>query len=833
MRYFSGAFTQQFISLTAMPIQAMSTLPIEQHLTAIQVALDVHNRLILVAQPGAGKTTRVPLTLLNSQWAKGQKVLLLEPRRVAARLAASFMAAQLGEPIGKTVGYRMRGDSKVGPYTRLEVVTQGVLTRMLQDDPLLDGVAAIIFDEFHERSIEADLGLALSLDIQQSIRADLRLIVMSATLDVAALTSILGNDTLVIESTGREFPIETYYRPFSSDDALDVAAYRVVNEALANVNSHDVLVILPGVAEITRLVKTLENSALDIEVRALHGGMPIEEQQAALAPHETRQRVIVSTAIAESSVTVDGVNVVIDAGLERVPLFQPRTGLTRLTTRRVNRASADQRRGRAGRQQPGICYRLWSREQPLVAYGEPEIAQADLSRLALEIAMWGARSPDELVWMTPPPNGAWQSSQALLRQLGILDSAGLLTPLGKQSARWPLEPRLAVMLSKAASLKAVQLACALAALLEGRERVSGSLRDALAQRFIQPSRFPQWQRETKRLTDMANLLVTHKMSLEPLSCLLAMAYPDRIGQLISPGRFKLANGKTATLSNNHPLANTPYLVAVSVESATSEATIYQAEPITLAALINIYPATQHWEDRITWSDTQGKLLGEAVQRHGELVLASRPLAELSVEAVQQALLQALKQRSTALFNGKVKQLQGRMALLASAYPDVWPDWSECALLESSDKWLAPYMAGMTRFSQLEKMPFHTYLMATLSWDERSRFERLTPPTITAPSGNQASIDYAPCLIGRPPVLALKLQEAFGWQDTPVVADGHMPVVVHLLSPAKRPLQVTQDLRSFWLNGYPEVRKEMRGRYPKHPWPEDPLTAQATAFTKRR
>ncbi len=833
MRYFSVAFIKRLISLAAMPILAMSTLPIEQHLKQIQAALSEHNRLILIAQPGAGKTTRVPLTLLNSQWAQGQKIVLLEPRRVAARLAASFMAAQLDEPVGKTVGYRMRGDSKVGPHTRLEVVTQGVLTRMLQDDPLLEGVAGIIFDEFHERSIEADLGLALSLDIQQSIRDDLRLMVMSATLDVAALKSVLGSDTSVIESTGREFPIETYYRPFSSEEALDAAAYRVVTEALANAGSRGVLVILPGVAEITRLVQMLENSTFDIEVRALHGGMPIEAQQAALKLHETRQRVIVSTAIAESSVTVDGVNVVIDAGLERVPLFQPRTGLTRLTTRRVNRASADQRRGRAGRQQPGVCYRLWSQEQPLVAYGEPEIAQADLSKLALEVAVWGARSPEELIWMTPPPNGAWQSSQALLRQLGVLDAAGLLTPLGKQSARWPLEPRLAVMLSKAVSLDALPLACALAALLEGRERVSGSLRDALAQRLSQPWRFPQWQRETKRLMDMASLQIPHKLPLEPLSYLLAMAYPDRVGQFISPGRFKLANGKTATLSISHPLANEAFIVAVSVESASSEAAIYLAEPITQAALIDLYPATQQWEERVTWSDAQGKLLGEAVQRHGELVLASRPLAELSGEAVQQALLCALKQRPAALFNGKVKQLQGRMALVASIYSNVWPDWSENALLDSLDVWLAPYMTGITRFSQLEKMPFHTYLMATLSWDEQTHFERLTPSTITAPSGNRAAIDYEPCLTGRPPVLALKLQEAFGWQDTPAVADGHVPVVIHLLSPAKRPLQVTQDLRSFWLNGYPEVRKEMRGRYPKHPWPEDPITAQATASTKRR
>lgn len=821
------------MSTQAMSKEGVPALPIEQHLTSIQGALDDHNRLILVAQPGAGKTTRVPLTLLNSQWAKGQKLLLLEPRRVAARLAASFMAAQLGEPVGKSVGYRMRGDSKVGPYTRLEVVTQGILTRMLQDDPLLEGVAGIIFDEFHERSIEADLGLALSLDIQQSIRDDLRLIVMSATLDVTALTNILGNDTPVIESTGREFPIATYYRPFSCDEALDIATYRVVTEALANANSRDVLVILPGVAEITQLVKTLENSTLDIEVRALHGGMPIEAQQAALKLHETRQRVIVSTAIAESSVTVDGVNVVIDAGLERVPLFQPRTGLTQLTTRRVNRASADQRRGRAGRQRPGVCFRLWSQEQPLVAYGEPEIAQADLSRLILELAMWGVQSPNDLRWMTPPPKGAWQSGQSLLRQLGIVDSKGMLTQLGKESAHWPLDPRLAVMMTKAASLNTLPLACGLAALLESRDRVSGSLLGALAQRFKQPSRFPQWQHDVKRLVSLAGTALPREIDEASIGALLALSYPDRIGQLISPGRFKLANGKTATLSVSHSLANEAFIVAVSVESATSEAAIYLAEPIARATLIDLYPAAQQWEERITWSDTQGKLLGETVQCHGELVLATRPLSELPAAAVECALLGALKKRFGSMLTEKMRQLQGRMALLYRFFPDRWLDWSDASLIETLETWLAPYMAGVTRMRELERMPFHAHLLNTLSWDEKEVFERLVPTSLTLPSGNQAVIDYAPCLIGNPPVLAIKLQEAFGWQETPTIVDRQIALMIHLLSPARRPLQVTQDLQSFWVNGYPEVRKEMRGRYPKHPWPEDPVNAQATSLTKRR
>lgn len=811
----------------------MSRLPVEQHLDALQNALATHNRLILVAQPGAGKTTRVPLRLLESAWAQGQKVLLLEPRRVAARLAASYMAQQLNEPVGQTVGYRMRGDSQVSQHTRLEVITQGVLTRMLQEDPLLEGVGGIIFDEFHERSVEADIGMAFALDVQLSIREDLRLIVMSATIDVSALQKVLGHDTPVIESQGQQFPIETLYRPPLGQEALEATASRVVQEALTYPQVDDILVILPGVAEINRLMGLLDSASLGVDVRALHGRMSLTAQQTALAPNPDAKRVIISTAITESSVTVNGVNVVIDAGLERVPLFQPRSGLTRLTTRRVNRASADQRRGRAGRQTSGLCLRLWSPEQPLVPYGEPEIVQADLAKLVLELAHWGVASPGELIWMTSPPKGAWQSGQVLLGQLGLLDAAGMLSGLGKQSARWPVEPRLAAMLARAEALDALPLACGLAALLEGRERVNTSLQDALAQRFAQPQCFPNWQREAKRLADIAKVGLPGRVSLERLGALLALAYPDRIGQLISPGRFKLANGKSATLALHHPLANHAYLVAANLEGAVSDASIYLAEPLLLATLISLYPSTQQWQAHVGWADAQGRLVGEEVQRYGAIVLAKRPLGTLPADMVIQAMLDAVRRRPEVILSPQVQQLQGRMGLLESVLSDQWPDWSSAALLETLEQWLAPYLTGVTRFSQLEKMPFHTYLLAQLSWQEQLAFEKQAPQTITVPSGNQAMLDYDPCLEERPPVLALKLQEAFGWQETPSVADGRVAVMIHLLSPAKRPLQVTQDLRSFWLNGYPEVRKQMRGRYPKHPWPEDPFTAQATAFTKRR
>ncbi|MDQ7731400.1 ATP-dependent helicase HrpB [Halomonas sp. SpR1] len=811
----------------------MSNLPIDHYLEQLKNLLAAHNRLVLIAQPGAGKTTRVPLCLLDEEWAKGQKLLLLEPRRVAARLAASFMAQQLGESVGQTVGYRMRGDSCVSAQTRLEVVTQGVLTRMLQDDPLLEGVAGIIFDEFHERSLDADLGLALTLDVQTSIRDDLRLLVMSATLDSEALKRVLGEQVPVIECHGRQFPVTTVYRPSLSGEESASHALRVVEEALSLPNSQDILVILPGVAEINRLVQVLEKTFPSLAIRPLHGRMSIAEQQAALAANTSKQRIIVSTAITESSITVEGVNVVIDGGLERVPLFQPRTGLTRLTTRRINRASADQRRGRAGRQQEGSCFRLWAQDQTLVPYGEPEIQQADLSSLVLELACWGVASPQALSWVSPPPEGAWRSGQALLTQLGILDEHHKLTPLGSRCARWPVEPRIAVMLERAADFKAVPLACGLAALLEERDSTERSLHDALALRLRQPKRFPAWQREALRLSQRAGVTLSDA-ELIPLGPLLALAYPERIGQLIEPGKFRLANGKTATLPLNDALAHQSYLVGVALNSqAGGEARITVGEPLSREWLLSLYPGIRQWQPRVTWLQEEGRLVGEEVQAHGNLTIAKRPLAHLPQEAVKEALLSALRQQPEKLFGDQLQQLRGRMALLREYQGEAWPDWSEQALLASLDSWLAPYLVGIKRLSQIDKLPLERYLLNSLPWEMQSEFEQLTPLTLAVPSGKQVGLDYLPCLSQRPPVLALKLQEAFGWQVTPTVVNGAVVVMIHLLSPARRPLQVTQDLVSFWQNGYPEVRKEMRGRYPKHPWPEDPLTALATAHTKRK
>ncbi|PSJ23616.1 ATP-dependent helicase HrpB [Halomonas sp. ND22Bw] len=806
-------------------------LPIEARLDDIQVALAGHARALLVAEPGAGKTTRVPLALLEADWCRGQRLLLLEPRRVAARLAAGHMADSLGEAVGQTVGYRMRGESRVGPETRLEVVTQGVLTRMLQEDPLLEGVAGVIFDEFHERSLDADLGLALTLDAQ-SVRDDLRLLVMSATLDVASLTAVLGEETPVIECEGRQFPVATHHRPpnRSSHPRDDAARHQaaVVAEALA-ADDGDALVILPGVGEIRRLARALSDRLPDAAIHELHGRLPLDAQRRALAPDaEGRRRVVLATAIAESSVTVPGVRLVIDAGQERLPVFQPRTGLTRLETRRVNRASADQRRGRAGRQGPGVCYRLWAEEQPLVPDREPEIRQADLAPLAFELARWGITEPQSLTWITPPPAGALAAGRELLRGLGVLDDAHRLTALGRACARWPTHPRLAVMLQRASELDAAALACGLAALLEGRgaddER---DLAAALERRFASPGEDRAWQRDAKRLASLMGCRLSSPR-MEALGELLALAWPERIAQRLSPGRFRLAGGGQGTLPESHPLAHAELLVAVALDGEGGGGRIFRAAALDEARLTALHPEAGQWRDHLEWSDERGRLVGERRRGLGAVVLERRPLTTLPPEAAQQALLEAVRRRGLP-FDEATEQLRARVALLRRTLGDDWPDWSDEALLDDLDAWLGPYLAGLSRLDEVEALPFARILRDGLAGGQSARLDALVPTHLAVPSGSRVVLDYR----GETPVLAVKLQEVFGWEAAPRLVDGRVAPLLHLLSPARRPLQVTADLASFWANGYPEVRKDMRGRYPKHPWPEDPWSAQATARTKRR
>ncbi|MFA5494443.1 MAG: ATP-dependent helicase HrpB [Porticoccaceae bacterium] len=812
----------------ASPPQRPAGLPIEAVLPALQAALATANRCLLVAQPGAGKTTRAPLALLAATSPAQGRWLLLEPRRVAARLAATYMAEQLGEQPGQTVGYRVRGEQRVGRQTRLEVVTQGILTRMIQDDPLLEGIAGIIFDEFHERSLGADLGLALALDVQDSVRDDLKLLVMSATLDVDALLAVLGKDTPVIDCPGRSWPVTTLHRPPPAREQAEIHQARVVREALA-AHPGNLLVFLPGQREIRRLHRQLEDSlSAEVELRPLHGQLSLAQQQAALRLSERgARRVILSTAVAESSLTVPGVRVVIDTGLERRPLFQPRSGLTRLDTRRVNRASADQRRGRAGREAEGHCYRLWPVEQPLMAHGEPEILQADLAGLAFELARWGIADPARLRWVTTPPAPALASARRLLRDLGLLGADNSLTTRGRHCARWPTHPRLALLLDRAAHRNCLPLACWLVAWLEEGLGGEVDVRLALEQRPGRdgPGETGRWFRAARQWAARAACALD-TTDLSPLPALLASAYPDRVAQGQGEGRFKLVSGGQALLPVDHPLARADWLVAVELDGNASGARIFHGAALAADSLGQLFPASREWRSDIRWNADAGKLVGEQVRTLGSLIVERRPLASLPPEAVRDALLAALRARGSLAWSAD-DQLRGRLALLHRVLGAPWPPVADAELLATLDAWLGPWLDGVTRLDQVDRLPLGRYLLDSLDWPLRQQLDELAPTHITVPSGSRIAIDYR----GDEPVLAVKLQELFGQTDTPRLVQGRVPVTIHLLSPARRPVQVTRDLASFWASTYFEVRKDLRGRYPRHPWPDDPLSAAATRHTK--
>ena len=833
-----------------------SALPIDAVIPRLLDALRTNTRCLLVAQPGAGKTTRVPLALLDltghggdqsragplPHHSSGQgKWLLLEPRRVAARLAAGFMAEQLGESLGQTVGYRVRGESKISRQTRLEVVTQGILTRMLQDDPSLEGVAGIIFDEFHERSLEADLGLALALDAQQGLREDLRLLVMSATLDVGALLQVLGSQTPVIDCPGRLWPVTTHYRTPPLREPAERHQAAVVREALA-IQKGNVLVFLPGQAEIRRLQNALGDSLpAAIEICPLHGQMTLTQQQAVLRrPLDGRRRVILSTAIAESSLTMPGVHIVIDAGLERVPIFQPRSGLTTLETRRVNRASADQRRGRAGREAAGHCYRLWAEEHMLAAHREPEIAQADLSALVFELIRWGVSDPLQLSWVTPPPMSAINSGRQLLQTLQVTEADGALTALGRQCARWPAHPRLAVLLEVAARQQVLPLACWMIAWVE--EGLGGTELDIaqiLAHRPTGQGRDAsgadgRWRRAAQQWATRAGCTL-EVSKLDSLPILLAQAWPDRIAQNQQQTtdrnqvRFKLVSGGQALLQESHALSRADLIVAVELDGDATGARVFHAIAISRQQLENCFPQTREWRAEVRWDSTAGRLIGEEVRALGPLVLEQRAMSSLPPEAIRGGLLNALRQRGQLKWSDEDLQLLGRLRLLQRVLGSPWPDVSDSALLASLEQWLAPRLDGVTRMEQLDRLPLGRYFLDSLDWTLQQQLGALAPTHIGVPSGSQIAVDYT----GPEPILAVKLQELFGQTHTPTLVNGRVPVLLHLLSPARRPVQVTRDLAGFWSNSYFEVRKDLRGRYPRHPWPDDPLQAEPTSRAKKR
>jgi len=839
----------------------MSRLPIEDLLPSLCDALSTGPNALLTAPPGAGKTTRVPLALLDAPWLHKKKLLLLEPRRLAARAAAHRMASSLGEPVGATVGYRMRFDTNIGPATRIEVVTEGILARLLQHDPSLNDYGAVLFDEFHERSLQADTGLALCLESQRLFRPDLRLLVMSATLDCGPVGDLLGGAPKLV-SDGRMFPVDTRYLDQPVSGHLDVAVTQVIRRALAQ-DHGSLLVFLPGMAEIRRVERKLVDANLGptILIAPLHGDLPQAAQDAAISPPTPGTRkVVLATSIAETSLTIDGIRVVIDAGLLRIPRYDPRSSLTRLETIRVTQDSAEQRRGRAGRLEPGVCYRLWTeREQAsLTARRPPEMLDADLAPLVLELALWGTSELSELSWLTPPPAGTVLQAKELLTRLGALDTAGHITPHGREMAELPLHPRLAHMLLKAQSLHLTTLACEVAALLSERDILRGpsgwrnaDLRlrlDVLqgqhdhaagatvdrgaCQRVARTAQLWRQRLPQTRQTKGPN---THDR-LDVVGVLLALAYPDRIAQRQrgSEARYLMANGRGALFANPDPLGAENYLVIADLDGGQQWARIDLATPITLADLEALYREAIVETETVAWDDSSQSARATRQRRLGSLVLSEQALSKPDASLIRSALLQGVRQAglATLAWTPELHQWRKRVQLLrrTEGTDSIWPDLSDETLLLTLDDWLGPYLDGITTLERVKRMDLAIPLHALLTWNQQQKLDRLAPTHLTVPSGSSIRLDYETADL---PVLPVRLQELFGCKDTPRVVNGKVPVMLHLLSPARRPVQVTKDLASFWTNTYQDVKKELRGRYPKHSWPDDPLAALPTAKAKRR
>lgn len=807
-------------------------LPIDTALPPLRAALAERGRAVLQAPPGAGKTTRVPLALLDQPWLGGGRIIMLEPRRIAARAAAGHMASLLGEKVGDTVGYRIRMDRKVGPNTRIEVVTEGILTRMLQDDPALEGVGAVIFDEFHERSLNADLGLALALETAV-LRDDLRLLVMSATLDGGPVARLLG-DAPIVSSEGRAYPVETHHRPPRPGETIEDAVARAVRDALAE-ETGSLLVFLPGAREIRRVQAKLSGLGDGVTVAPLYGDLPAAAQDQAIrpAPAGTR-KVVLATNIAETSLTIEGVRVVIDSGLARAPRFDPRTGMSRLETVTIARAAADQRRGRAGRTEPGMCWRLWAKagEGAMAPFDLPEILVADLAPLALELALWGG---GDLAWLDPPPAAALAQARALLTDLGAIDADGRPTAHGKAMARLPLHPRLAHMVLRAKAEGVGGAAAELAAILEGRRPSSETDLRASIEMLHRDRGDPAVARLREAARDIAR-----RFGLGPgggsgdAGALLALAYPDRVAKRRPGGRgsFLLANGRGAALRDSDPLAGADYLAVAETDDAGREARILAAAPLDEATLEAVLGDRIAWVETVAWDAAEQAVAARRQRRLGALVLADAALPNPDPAAVTAALLEGVRRLGLDALpwrSGAVA-LRQRVGFARALEGESWPDWSDAALMETLEQWLGPHLSGMRRRSDLDRLDLGQILSTALGWEQQRALDALAPATIPIPSGRRAAIDYAD---PAQPVLAVKLQEMFGQAETPRVGNGRVPVAIHLLSPAGRPLQVTRDLAGFWAGSYAEVRKDMRGRYPRHPWPDDPLAAPATARAKPR
>jgi ATP-dependent helicase HrpB len=846
----------------------LPSLPIVEILPALRDALRRRACAVLEAPPGAGKSTVVPLALLDEPWLSGKKLLMLQPRRIAARAVAARMSQLAGEPLGGLVGFRTRLESKVSAETRVEVVTEGILARMLQSDAALEGVGGVIFDEFHERNLQSDLGLALALDSQRHLRDDLRLLIMSATLDGESLSRLL-DAAPIVRSEGRMFDVETHYSAAPATQAgryPDPIERRAAALTLRALEAHagDALVFLPGAAEIRRAVDAIAaETPAGVKVLPLFGDLSAADQDAALRPSAPGTRkVVVATNIAETSLTIDGVRIVVDAGLERRQRFDPVSGMDRLETLRISRASADQRRGRAGRTAPGVCYRLWNetQQQALAPQGTAEILEADLAPLALELASWGAQDASSLAWLDPPPPATLAQARELLVKLEALDERGAVTAAGRQMARIGVHPRLAHMILRGAELGLGVLACEMAALLAERDplRAQGPARDpdlrhrldvlhggaappglsvdhGALQRLKRAAEIIE--RQARRVVAKDNPPCAALPSDEAAGLLLAFAYPDRIGQARGGegGRYLFSGGRGAALPGPSALARSEFIVAADLDAGDREARIFLAAPISRALLEQHLGHLVKTEDEVAWDARTNAVVARRVQRLDALVLEDRPLRSVSPDALRAAMLEGIRSlRLGALpWTRDLEQWRERVRLLRANLPGEqaadWPDVTDEALLATLEEWLAPWLDGITRKDHLSRVDLRGALHGLLDYRHQRLLDEWMPTHLSVPSGSRIAIDYE----GGVPKLSVRLQEVFGLMESPRVAAGRVPVTMELLSPARRPVQVTQDLASFWARTYQDVKKELKGRYPKHSWPDDPYTAPPTRKARPR
>jgi ATP-dependent helicase HrpB len=811
-------------------------LPIDAALPDLTAALRASNAAVLVAPPGAGKTTRVPLVLAREEWAEQQRrILVLEPRRLAARAAAARMAWTLGERVGDTVGLRVRFGSKISASTRIEIITEGVFTRLILDDPMLDGVAAVIFDEFHERSLDADLGLALARDAQQGLREDLRILVMSATIDGARIAQLLG-DAPVIASEGRAFPVETRYVGRDPRPIEPQVADTITRAMRAETGS--LLAFLPGAAEIRRTQTLLEGRTEPAtDVVALYGALAGDEQDRAIAPAPPgRRKIVLATSIAETSITIEGVRIVVDSGLARVPRYEPDVGVTRLETVRVSRAAADQRRGRAGRIEPGICYRLWDEPQTaaLEPFARPEILAADLSSFALDLAAWGGGA-DQLAFLDPPPRAALAEARALLAELGAIDGDDRVTAEGKLLRRLPLPPRLARMVVDAGG--ATSLAAELAAIIT--ERGLGGddvdLRERLnALRRDRSPRARDARAMAQRWTEIASSPSPQAGGELSVGALLALAYPERIAKNRggAVGAFLLANGRGANIDPASALAREPFLAVAELAGTAAQGRILSVAPITLAEIEHRFFDRIATREEIAFDAASASLRGRRSKRLGAIALSEQPMPVAANDDTAQKLAAGIASLGMHRlpWSKSLQQWRDRVTFLRASEGEEWPDLSDTALTQTVNAWLAPMLAAKTALGDITADELNTALRALLPWPLQRRLDAEAPTHFAAPTGSQVAIDYE---AEGGPKIAIRVQELFGLDHHPAIAGGRVPLLIELLSPAHRPVQMTRDLPGFWRGSYAAVRAEMRGRYPKHPWPEDPIAAPATQRAKPR